>query len=261
MATDEAAPPIVRALPLAAILVDTATCQLRETKARHVIPGVDETIARGYAAAMEAGGRFPPLIVGDLSDEPGTLLLIDGHHRYRAAQIIGAREFPAITYAVTRDEAVVLALKANASHGRRFADKERNAGIARAIISGAIIPEGCASVAALAVHVAAELGRDAVVIRRLLYRLAQRDPRVAQALTRLAPPEVKPPASREAQAARRSMKRVQYAKRFAGLALEQLQALKRFEWLENEGGDRALQLRLLRQTLAGMLAQVDQMEA
>lgn len=245
--TAQPAPAAFVEVPLARIILDTDLCQLRQHRDTHVIPGVDETRARGYAKAMEAGSRFPPLLVGDLSDVADTLLLIDGHHRYRALQIIGAQRCAVARYRVTKDEAVVLALKANSSHGRPFADKERNAGIARSVVSGALIPEGCDTVIGLAEHIAKEVGRDGDSIRRLLYRLAAKDPRVAQALERLKPPTEDPPASREQLAAGRAKRRMSTALRYLELASAELEYVQRHEWLHNLPPERQLALLRLRQ--------------
>jgi hypothetical protein len=54
--------------------------------------GMDEDTVAEYAAAMERGDVFPPLLV---VETPSEFLLIDGWHRREAAQRLGVDNLPA----------------------------------------------------------------------------------------------------------------------------------------------------------------------
>ena len=82
-----------------------------------------ETIAE-YAAAMRAGEDFPPIRVIE-ADEGW--LVCDGFHRVSAARAAGIASLPCNVAAGSMDDALLLALKANATNGlrRSNADKRR----------------------------------------------------------------------------------------------------------------------------------------
>lgn len=85
---------------------------------------LDPRVVAEYAAALQRGDGFPPIIVFQAGD---THLVADGHHRVAAARLAGLVEFPADVRAGTRRDAVLCAAGANAQHGlrRTNADKRR----------------------------------------------------------------------------------------------------------------------------------------
>lgn len=85
----------------------------------------DQDTVETYADAMAEGADFPPLELFDTGD--GKLVLVDGWHRYYAAQQNGFVDYPAVIHKGTRSEALAFALSANKAHGLRYtpADKRR----------------------------------------------------------------------------------------------------------------------------------------
>lgn len=78
-----------------------------------------------YVAAYESGAAaMPPLVAFDLG---GRLHVVDGWHRYHAAQRAGLETVPVEVRAGTRRDALLAALAANTAHGvrRSNADKRR----------------------------------------------------------------------------------------------------------------------------------------
>jgi hypothetical protein len=109
----------VRRLPLSAIKLDPAVQQRVE--------GTSQEIVRGYADNMRAGDKFPPVVV--FSKDGVTYHLADGFHRIEAYRLanLDAQEIDCELRPGDRDDAVVFACGANASHGlrRSIADKKK----------------------------------------------------------------------------------------------------------------------------------------
>lgn len=89
-----------------------------------------ETISE-YAAAMKAGEAFPPIRVIEADDG---WLVCDGFHRVSAARAAGIASLPCNVTVGTMDDALLLALQANATNGlrRSNADKRRAVSVALA---------------------------------------------------------------------------------------------------------------------------------
>lgn len=85
---------------------------------------IDEQVVEDYAAALEAGDVFPPLVV---FWDGATYWLADGFHRFHAARRVGATEFAVDVKTGTRRDAVLWSVSANAQHGlrRTNADKRK----------------------------------------------------------------------------------------------------------------------------------------
>lgn len=90
----------------------------------------DDTVA-DYAAAMEAGAVFPPLVVFWDKDEPNVYWLADGYHRLAAAKAIGGKKIEVEIKNGLHRDAVLYAASANAKHGlrRTNSDKRRAASV------------------------------------------------------------------------------------------------------------------------------------
>lgn len=88
-----------------------------------------------YAERMQAGDKFPPLVV---YFDGSTYLLADGFHRCYAARKSGWSTFPTDLRSGGRKEAIRHALQANASHGlaRSNLDKRRGVTLALREFSG-----------------------------------------------------------------------------------------------------------------------------
>ena len=101
-------------LPLTQILCDDDDLQPRcET---------DWGTVRDYAEAMREGAKFPPVIV--ISD--GTRYwLADGFHRVHATRKAGLSEIEADVREGDRRDAVLFAMGANASHGKRRTNEDK----------------------------------------------------------------------------------------------------------------------------------------
>lgn len=89
-----------------------------------------ETISE-YAAAMKAGEAFPPIRVIEADDG---WLVCDGFHRVSAARAAGIASLPCNVTVGTMDDALLVALQANATNGlrRSNADKRRAVSVALA---------------------------------------------------------------------------------------------------------------------------------
>ncbi len=107
----------LRDIPLDGIQAD-GTTQMR-------VAGIDPAIVADYAAAMEAGAAFPPIIVFFDGTQywPG-----DGFHRIEAARRIDRDTISADVREGGRRDALLLAASANATHGlrRTQADKRKS---------------------------------------------------------------------------------------------------------------------------------------
>lgn len=69
---------------------------------------------RAYANAMKAGAAFPPITLARLG---GALVLLDGFHRVKAAEVAGVTHLRAVVVSCSPEEAAWRAAEANLSHG------------------------------------------------------------------------------------------------------------------------------------------------
>jgi hypothetical protein len=107
---------------------------------------LDTETIKTYAEAMQEGVTFPPIDLFTLPN--GSIVIVDGWHRYQAALKVGFTSIPARFYNGTPEEALTAALKANQTHGlrRSNADKRRSVEMALAAfpeISSRSIAELC----------------------------------------------------------------------------------------------------------------------
>lgn len=79
-----------------------------------------------YAAAMQEGAQFPPVVV---FHDGQAYWLADGFHRIRAAEKAGLTEFPADIRQGTRRDAVLYSVGANANHGVRRTNADKRAAV------------------------------------------------------------------------------------------------------------------------------------
>ena len=95
---------------------------LRDLQPREV-PQDDQTV-KAYAIDMRAGDTFPPVLVGNIK---GAFYLLDGFHRLAACQKAKRKTIVAKVSVLTKEEALLVALQANAKHGLSYsnADKRR----------------------------------------------------------------------------------------------------------------------------------------
>jgi hypothetical protein len=107
--------PMNQMIKISTIRLDGGT-QIRAAK--------DYSTIKEYAAAMEGGAIFPPLVV--FQDGP-ECWLADGFHRVEAAMLAGREEINAEVHAGTLREAQLFSVAANQTHGlrRTNADKRR----------------------------------------------------------------------------------------------------------------------------------------
>lgn len=107
---------VLRDVPLKQILLDDKV-QMRQR--------LDQAAVQDYADAMEAGAEFPPVIVFHRAGGP--MYCADGFHRILAARKLKRPTIRAEVRDGGRREAVLYAAGANAAHGvrRTNADKQR----------------------------------------------------------------------------------------------------------------------------------------
>jgi hypothetical protein len=109
----------LRCVPRAAITIDSSIQQR--------VAGTSQTVVEGYAQAMRDGNEFPPPTV--FSTDGRTFYLADGFHRAEAHRLAhpDACEIACEVRLGDRDDALLFACGANASHGlpRSNSDKRR----------------------------------------------------------------------------------------------------------------------------------------
>ncbi len=82
-----------------------------------------EDVVINYAAAMEQGDVFPPIIV---TGKPGKYIVLDGNHRVAAAGLVGYMSTTAfIARNITKAQSDLLIFEANARHGLPTSIEER----------------------------------------------------------------------------------------------------------------------------------------
>ncbi|MBU1751251.1 MAG: ParB N-terminal domain-containing protein [Chloroflexi bacterium] len=84
--------------------------------------GLDPATVEDYAAALEHGAVFPPVVV---FQEGGTLWLAGGFHRHAAHRAVGRAEIEAEVQPGTHQEAMIYAATDNATHGRSMSRWEK----------------------------------------------------------------------------------------------------------------------------------------
>lgn len=102
--------------------------------------GVDFDTVERYAARLAAGDDFPPGIVrvspgGDA--DTGPFQVIDGAHRFHAAAAAELGSFPGLLVEASDAEAVEIAVRVNAAHGKPLSADDRAAQAVALIAAGA----------------------------------------------------------------------------------------------------------------------------
>ncbi|MGW4500522.1 hypothetical protein ACWENR_18155 [Micromonospora sp. NPDC004336] len=87
------------------------------------VDGVDTAHVRRLAALAD---ELPPLVV-----HRATMRVMDGLHRLAAARARGRRQVPVVYFEGTAEEAFVVAVRLNATHGRALRAKDRAAAAGR----------------------------------------------------------------------------------------------------------------------------------
>lgn len=83
----------------------------------------DYRVVRSYAAALETGSVFPPVLYGRIGKR---IVLLDGWHRLAAFKAAGRKVIPAIDLGpLTEAEAFAAAVEANTRHGLALSQEER----------------------------------------------------------------------------------------------------------------------------------------
>jgi hypothetical protein len=92
------------------------------------VQGFQEDVVAEYRELLERGVDMGRLAVIDECDDAGrssgTLLLVDGFHRFEAMQRLGRTHVDAVVYTGTFDDAVLLACQLNANRGLRFTSSQ-----------------------------------------------------------------------------------------------------------------------------------------
>jgi hypothetical protein len=84
---------------------------------------LDETVVLNYAAAMERGDQFPPIVV---FVSAGRFVVIDGNHRVAAADLIGTKAMDAYVLTnLSHQQIQTMTFEANARHGLPTSNEER----------------------------------------------------------------------------------------------------------------------------------------
>lgn len=95
--------------------------------------GTDFGTVRRYAREMRQGDEFPAITLAEVG---GNLYIIDGHHRYDAAQQAGLKAILATKRRMSLSQARLAAYAANGQHGRKITATEKQHAFARFIELG-----------------------------------------------------------------------------------------------------------------------------
>ena len=111
--------------------VDVSLAQIAHDQSIQVrVLGADPGRIEEFVAHMQAGDRFPPLVV--FWDQAGNLWLADGFHRYEAARrLLDCGTFPCLIYAGSRRDAEEYAATCNARHGLPMSREDKQAAVLR----------------------------------------------------------------------------------------------------------------------------------
>lgn len=93
------------------------------------LKGFHDNVVADYRELMERGVDMGRLVVVAQHDDEGkplgTLLLVDGFHRFEAMRQLGRMHADVIVYTGTFDDAMILACELNANRGLRYAQMEQ----------------------------------------------------------------------------------------------------------------------------------------
>lgn len=100
----------------------------------------DDVTVADYKEAMMSGIMLPPINVAVVE---GTIYIVDGWHRYRAAKECGLDSIQAVVEEMSVDDAVWAAASANRAHGlrRSNADKVRSVEMVLALASAEMLSD------------------------------------------------------------------------------------------------------------------------
>jgi len=84
--------------------------------------GTDFATVRRYAQAMRRGETFPAI---DLAHIGPNLYIIDGHHRFEAAQLADLTSIDATSRRMSLKAAIHAAFRSNQAHGRSLTQREK----------------------------------------------------------------------------------------------------------------------------------------
>lgn len=103
---------------------------IRTDGGTQVRDGVDNAIAAEYAAAMQAGAKFPPV---DVFHDGTSNWLANGFHRVAGAKLAGLDSLEATIRTGTQRDAILFACGANADHGLRRTNADKRRAVERLI--------------------------------------------------------------------------------------------------------------------------------
>jgi hypothetical protein len=126
---------------------------------------LDETVIEEYTEAMQEGNVFPPLVVYGTDRRAW---LADGWHRYHAAQQAGLTEIDVDLREGTLSDAVWHSISANAEHGLRRSNADKNRAVTTALtinsaLSDVRIAEHCSVHRSMVARVRASLEKNGVI--------------------------------------------------------------------------------------------------
>lgn len=90
--------------------------------------GLKRASVSEFADRMLAGDIFPPVLLFRISEK---LYLVDGFHRYYAAQSIQSLDIEAQIQEATYREALLISIESNRKHGIRFSNADKRKAVFR----------------------------------------------------------------------------------------------------------------------------------
>ncbi len=88
---------------------------------------INSAVVEEYAEAMNAGTKFPPLIV--FKNDGSQCVLADGFHRYYAAVAAGINAFECDVHSGGKRDAILYAVGANTAHGLRRTNTDKRCAV------------------------------------------------------------------------------------------------------------------------------------
>lgn len=136
-------------------IVASETTQVREK--------IDTSIVEQYADDMKNGAVFPPITVFS-QKESEQLIIADGFHRYHAASLLGLTEIEVNVFDGEIRDALLFALGANATHGLRRSNADKNKAVSLALMDPQIATMSLREVAKICQvsHMTVSRVRDAI---------------------------------------------------------------------------------------------------
>jgi len=94
---------------------------------------IDEEHLEDLFEALKQSKELPPVVV---FDDDGTLILVDGYHRYEAAKKCNLNKIEAVVHEGSKRQAILFACGANSGHGLRRTNEDKCCAVTKLLTDG-----------------------------------------------------------------------------------------------------------------------------